>query len=216
MSRLRSIEAVLIAVVASIGWLGLPAAADAKPGKSKRAMQEDLLPHENVVPPKVLESAYARMRVTPYNDPRFYFELVVPRSFESQPVSVTREELARDDESPLPMGEFRPRNDATVLIETRYVRVPEKVALDRFLTVYAEQAKFEIVRRQRGEYSGRKIEEALLRIESPTLGKTLTRLTVSRRGDLVFMVAGSTREKDYPKWKQAFAVAALSFDPKGK
>ena len=216
MSRLRSIEALLIAVVASVGWLAFPAATDAKPGKSKRAMQEDLLPHENVVPPKVLESDYARMRVTPYNDPKFYFELVVPRAFESQPVTVSRQELARDNESPLPMAEFRPRNDATVLIEARYVRVPEKVTLDRFLAVYAEKAKFEVVKRQRGEYSGRKIEEALLRIESPTLGKTLTRVTVSRRGDLIFMVAGSTREKDYPRWKQAFAVAALSFDPKGK
>ncbi|HTE49656.1 MAG TPA: hypothetical protein VK698_02200 [Kofleriaceae bacterium] len=216
MSRLRSIEAVLIAAVASATWLAFPGPTDAKPGKSKPAMQEDLLPHDNVVPPKVLESDYARMRVTPYNDPTFYFELVVPRTFESQPVSVTRQELAHDNESPLPMGEFRPKNDATVLIEARYVRVPEKVTLDRFLAVYAEQSRFEIVTRQRGEYSGRKIAEALLRIESPTLGKTLTRVTVSRRGDLIFMVAGSTREKDYPKWKQAFAVAALSFDPKGK
>lgn len=184
--------------------------------KKKAAMQEDLLPHKDVVSPKVMERDYANMRVTPYNDPKFYFEVAVPRTFDNQPVQVTRKELAEDNKSPLPMAEFRPQSDKTVLIEARYVRVPERVSLDRFMQVYVEQSGFQFVKRQRGDYNGRQVEDALLRIESPSLGKTLTRVTVSRRGDLVFLIAGSCREQDYAKWKQAFAVAALSFSPTGK
>jgi hypothetical protein len=84
------------------------------------------------------------------------------------------------------------------------------------MEVYVEKAGFQFVKRQRGEFEGRQVEDALLRIDSPSLGRTLTRLTVSRRGDLIFMVAGSCREEEYGKWKQAFAVAALSFSPTGK
>jgi len=182
----------------------------------KAAMQQDLLPHKDVISPKVMERDYANMRVTPYNDPKFYFEVAVPRTFDNQPVQVTRKELAEDNKSPLPMAEFRPNGDKTVLIEARYVRVPERVSLDRFMQVYVEQSGFQFVKRQRGDYNGRQVEDALLRIESPSLGKTLTRVTVSRRGDLVFLIAGSCREQDYAKWKQAFAVAALSFSPTGK
>jgi hypothetical protein len=129
---------------------------------------------------------------------------------------VSPKDLREDNASPVPMAEFRPTGDKSVLIEARYVRVPQKISLDRFMVVYAEQAGFKFVKRQRGDFEGRKVEDALLRIESPVHGKTLTRLTVSRRGDFIFMVAGSCPERDYPKWKQTFAVAALSFSPTGK
>jgi hypothetical protein len=195
-----------------------PQAGPDRAARSKEAAVsgEDLLPYVKVAPPEVIERDYALMRVTPYNDPKFYFELTVPRSFENQPVKVSPKDLREDNASPVPMAEFRPTGDKSVLIEARYVRVPQKISLDRFMVVYAEQAGFKFVKRQRGDFEGRKVEDALLRIESPVHGKTLTRLTVSRRGDFIFMVAGSCPERDYPKWKQTFAVAALSFSPTGK
>ncbi len=208
---------VLVAAGASLVLLGSPEARPKRAVHQKEAaVQEDLLPYVNVVPPDVLKRDFVNMRVTPYNDPKFYFEVTVPRSFESQPVQVTPQQLKEDADTPVPMAEFRPKGDKAVLIETRYVRVPERVTLDRFITVYVEKSGFQFVKRQRGDFEGRQVEDALLRIDSPALGKTLTRLTVSRRGDLVFMVAGSCPEKDYTKWKQAFGVAALSFSPTGK
>ena len=93
---------------------------------------------------------------------------------------------------------------------------PERVTLERFLLVYAEKSGFQIVKRQRGDFDGRKVEEALLRMNSPKYGVMLTRLTVSRRGEYVFLIAGSCKEADYGKWRQPFAVASLSFDPRGK
>lgn len=208
------------AMVLAIGGtlLLLPPDPQAGPSRGPKdaAVQSDLLPYVKVAPPEVIEREYTLMRVTPYNDPKFYFELTVPRSFESQTVKVSKQDLSEDSASPVPMGEFRPTGDKNVLIEARYVRVPEKVSLDKFIQVYVQQAGFKFVKRQRGDFEGRKVEDALLRIESPVHGNTLTRLTVSRRGDLVFLVAGSCPERDYAKWKQAFAVAALSFNPSGK
>jgi hypothetical protein len=212
----------VITLAAACACLLFSSIAHAGPGRGahrknkEAAVQQGLLPHVNVVEPEVLERDYATMRVTPYDDPAFYFEITLPRSFESQPVQVTRQQREEDASTPVPMVELSPRGDRSVLIEARYVRVPAKVSLDRFIEVYVEQSGFQFVKRQRGEFEGRQVEDALLRVASPTLGKTLTRLTVSRRGDLVFLVAGSCREADYPKWKQAFAVAALSFSPTGK
>jgi hypothetical protein len=117
---------------------------------------------------------------------------------------------------PLPTGEFAPKGAEDVLVETRYIRVPDRVTLDRFMQVYVEKSGFEFVKRQRGDFDGRKVEDALLRMKSPKFGTMLTRLTVMRRGDYIFMVAGSCKESDYPKWRQAFAVASLSFNPVGK
>jgi hypothetical protein len=218
----RFTPSLWVAMVLAAGgaWLLLPSTPHAGPGRGSRhkeaAVREDLLPHTNVVAPEVVEREYTNMRVTPYGDRRFYFELTVPRAFDSQPIQVSREDLRDDAKSPVPMAEFRVEGDQTVLIEARYVRVPERVSLDRFMAVYVEQSGFQFVKRQRGEFNGRQVEDALLRIQSPSLGKTLTRLTVSRRGELVFLVASSCPERDYPKWKRAFAVAALSFSPTGK
>ncbi|HKE19645.1 MAG TPA: hypothetical protein VKB80_32435 [Kofleriaceae bacterium] len=180
------------------------------------AVQDDLLPYQKVAPPEVIKRDYVNMRVTPYNDPKFYFEVTVPTSFQNQPVKVSPQQLKEDSASPVPMAEFAPRDGRKVLIEARYVRVPEKVTLERFMAVYVEQSGFEFVKRLRGEFEGRQVEDALVRVKSPELGQTLTRITVSRRGDLVFIVAGSCPEDDYAKWKQAFAVAAISFSPTGK
>ena len=224
-TRLRSSAGALSAwavmmLAAACACLLVSSIAHAGPGrggkKKETAVQQGLLPHVNVVEPDVLERDYVNMRVTPYGDPAFRFEVTVPRSFANQPVEVTRQQREEDASTPVPMAELTPRGDRSVLIEARYVRVPENVSLDRFIEVYVEQAGFQFVKRQRGEFEGRQVEDALLRVSSPTLGNTLTRLTVSRRGDLVFLVAGSCREADYPKWKQAFAVAALSFKPTGK
>ena len=212
--------AAVLLLAAGCACLLLSSSAHAGPGRGARkkeaAVQQGLLPHVNVVAPDVLERDYLNMRVTPYRDPAFFFEVTVPRTFQSRPVQVTPQQRQEDASTPVPMAELAPRGDRSVLIEARYARVPENVSLDRFMEVYAEQSGFQFVKRQRGDFAGRQVEDALLRVTSPTFGKTLTRLTVSRRGDLVFLVAGSCPEADYPKWKQAFAVAALSFSPTGK
>ncbi len=44
----------------------------------------------------------------------------------------------------------------------------------------------------------------------------LTRLTVSRQGEYLFLVAGSATKGEYPKWKRTFGAAAVSFAPTGK
>jgi len=220
MARFTSSVGAAAALAAVGTWLFLSGNPEAGPNRKaqqkEKAVQGDLLPYVKVVPPDVLKREYVNMRVTPYNDPKFYFEVTVPRSFENQPLQVSRQQLQDDAKRPVAMAEFKPKDDQSVLIEARYARVAENVTLDRFMAVYVEKSGFQFVKRQRGDFDGRQVEDALVRIDSPVFGKTLTRLTVSRRGDLIFMVAGSCREDDYAKWKQAFAVAALSFSPTGK
>lgn len=212
-----SVGAVMAVAVAGT-WFVLQRSPAARPAQApaKEVVLQDPIPFVDVVSPEQLKRDFVEMRVTAYNDPKLYFELTLPKNWESRPVTATREQLKKDDETPLPIGEFAPKGQDDVLVEARYIRVPLHVTLDRFITVYAEKSGFQFVKRQRGDFDGRKVEDALLRMTSPQLGATLTRLTVSRRGDLVFLVAGSCKEADFPKHRQAFAVAALSFNPVGK
>ena len=67
--------------------------------------------------------------------------------------------------------------------------------------------------RQRGAFNGRQVEEALLRMEDPRLGAFLVRMTVSRRGDRIFLVACSAREAAFARWRRPFGAAVVSFAP---
>lgn len=68
-----------------------------------------------------------------------------------------------------------------------------------------------ILARQTGEHNGRAMEEALLRRDSES-GAVLTRFTAYRRGDYIFVVAGTAAEDQYPKYKRTLALTAASFD----
>jgi hypothetical protein len=222
MARFTVSVGAVMAVAAAGTWLLLQRSPDAKPARSapgpgkEAAVQDNIIPYIDVIAPEKLKQDFVEFRVTAYEDRKLYFEVTLPKGWENRPVSATREQLRKDDETPLPIGEFAPKGATDVVVEARYIRVPDRVTLDRFMTVYAEKSGFQFVKRQRGDFDGRKVEDALLRMTSPQFGPMVTRLTASRRGDYIFMVAGSCKEADYPKWRQTFAVAALSFNPIGK
>ena len=48
------------------------------------------------------------------------------------------------------------------------------------------------------------------------LNRSLVGPTVSRHGELIFMVASSCREAEYGKWKKIFGVATLGFEYAGR
>ena len=218
MARFTLSVGAVMAVVAGGTWLVLQRSQAARPAQvpSPEAAMQNPIPFIDVVTPEQLKKDFVEFRVTAYEDRKLFFEITLPKGWENRPVSATREQLRKDDETPLPIGEFAPKGATDVLVETRYIRVPDRVTLDRFMAVYVDKSGFQFVKRQRGDFDGRKVEDALLRMNSPKFGVMLTRLTVMRRGDYIFMVAGSCKEADYPKWRQTFAVAALSFNPVGK
>jgi outer membrane protein OmpA-like peptidoglycan-associated protein len=179
------------------------------------AAEDDLLPYQNVLTPEEIKAGYANVRVKPLDDPNLYFEVLLPNDWESRPVTVTKKQIAADHTTQVPLAELVPSKESKVLTEVRYSRVGDEMTPERYLLSYATQGGFEIVKRQHAEFNGRKAEDALLKLNSPEFGPMLTRLTVSKRGEYMFMVASSSPAHDYDRWKKVFAAAAMTFDPSG-
>jgi hypothetical protein len=177
----------------------------------------DVLPFASLFSPEEIRSGFDRQRITPLGNDRLYFEILIPKDWDSRPLTVTKQQITNDDTELVPMAELTPtKGPENVLVEVRYMRVPPQVALDTFVDSYVKAAKFVLVTRQKGDFNGRTVEDALLRMDTKEYGAILTRLTASRRGEYIFVVASSAPEKLYPKFKNVFGAAAVSFDPAGK
>jgi outer membrane protein OmpA-like peptidoglycan-associated protein len=180
------------------------------------ASSAELLPYSNPFSAEEMKNGFTNARVTPFDDPKLYFEVTIPNDWLSKPVTVSKEQLAADTQNQVPLAEFGPNDKANAVIEVRYMRVSPEVTPEQLLLTYAQKSGFETVLRQHAEFNGRKTEDALLRMRTADSGETLTRLTVVRRGDYIFMIASSAPAADYDKWRRIFGVAAISFDPVGK
>ncbi len=178
---------------------------------------QDSLPYANLYTPDEIRQGFYNRQVTPFGDRAFYFEILIPKDWDSRPLTVTREQLAQDTKTSVPMAEFAPhKGPENLLIQVGYIRAPASVSLEHFVDVYAKAFGVQILARQRGEFSGRQVEDALFKKDTTNLGPMLIRFTASRRGELIFVVAGSTTEGQYQKYKRIFAAAAVSFNPSGK
>lgn len=171
-----------------------------------------LLPTSELIGP---DEGYERVAVTPLNLPRYGFTIVVPRGSRGTRYAPTPEDRVSDDSQAVALAEFLPPGRDDIRIEVRYVRPPSEVTLPRFVAVYARASGFSVVAAQPGVIGGVPVVDALLRKDTPGRGPFLTRLLVRRHGDMIFLVAGSCLEADYPTWKRTLGVAAVSLVPTG-
>lgn len=214
-SRGRLPQLVLLGALALLLSPAAPAVAQSSSGPTMTAAKlRSLLPTTNLGSAADLAHNYVRLRITPFGDARFYFEIPVPTDWNSRPVQADPRELANDDKGLVPWAFITPDSGAAgVALEVRYMRVPAQATLETFLTQYPKNAGFTVLGRQNGTFNGRVVAEALLRMETTDFGPVLTRLAVMRKGDRFLVVAGSAPEQVYAKYKNIFAVAIIGFDP---
>lgn len=225
MSRANRTSAVFLAfallgAASALGAKGAPKGApkEAAAGAKMDVNQlKEYLASEGLYSSEEVRRDLDRVQARPLGNPRLTFAVLVPKGWEDRPLGVSKEQIAADREKPVPLLEMGPRGKGSkeAVLEVRYMRVAADVTLERFLLTYAHASGFEILGRLRGTFNGRAVEEALLRMKDPQGVPYLTRLTVSRRGELLFMVAGSAREADFGKWRRPFGAAAVSFEPTG-
>lgn len=217
MLRLVLILTVVMVLSGTATFLMMRSRASAPASATESAQAgvdvKDALPYLNLYSNEQLRSEFDLQKITPLGDAKLRFEMLVPKSWEAHPIQVSKQQLVMDSQVPVPLAEVGPRGRDDVMLEVRYLKVPPRVTLDRFMTTLAERSGYQIVARQRGDFNGRLVEDALVRMVTPQFGAVLTRITASRRGDLIFMVGGSAKEADYANWKRVFGAAALTFDP---
>lgn len=154
MTRSRLLLLILIAAPSLAGAQGQ---GDKSHGqKMSRSRLQALLPTTNLGSTAEQANNYVRQRITPFGDPKLYFEIPVSKDWDSRPLEAAADARAEDDKSLVPLALITPnKQTAGVGLEVQYLRVPERATLERFLESYPEQAGFTLLGRQDGEYNGR-------------------------------------------------------------
>ncbi len=184
------------------------------------AQVQDQLPSADLASKEEIAEGFFRQQITPLNNRAFYFEVLVPKDWDSRPFEVSKSDIAEAEtgKSTVRLALMTPNaaREGPPLIEAHYMRVPQRVTLARFVDVLAQMFGGQIVVRQKGEFNGRTVEDALLKKNVEGVGTALTRVTASRRGEYIFVIASTCTEAQYPKYKKIFGLAAVSFNPSGK
>jgi hypothetical protein len=209
-------SALLIVAAASAAADDTKASTAVVKSKATLRMQEALLPSKTLFTPAEIKSHFDRQKITPFGEPSLYFEIVVPKTWDSRHLDLPKDTLAHDAEMLIPMAKLTPNDGDNAVIEVQYIRAPPEVGLPTFMEKYVSAASFRFVKRERGEFNGREVEDALLEKQLADETTEWTRLTASRRGNYIFVVACSVPEKKYDKYKKIFGLAAVTFDPAGK
>ncbi len=152
------------------------------------------------------------VQIAPPSRRKLWSQLLLPKSWERREVPVAADQ--QDDKQPTALLEAAPHGEDEALIEVRYVRVPAEVSLSRFIQGLVAISRYQVVAEEdRVLGGGKKVRDALLKMTSRQFGPTLTRMVVSRRGEYVLLVAGSSPAESFGKWARTFGAAALSLDP---
>jgi hypothetical protein len=212
-SLIRFVRFVAIGAVFGVAQLtGSVAAAQEIPAPSAK----DLLPSTGLYTPDDVGKNLSRQQLTPHGNSKLSFEILVPKGWQSEVSEIEPDQLTHDDQAPVPMAGFYPTNADDAWAVTLYIRLPQDVSLASFIDRMLAKDGGTLVTRQATNFNGRAVEEALVRADNEDLGSILRRITVMRRGDILFIVIGTAAEGEYPKYKRNLGVMATSFTPAEK
>lgn len=173
----------------------------------------EMLPYANLYSSQELKANFNKMTFKPLGDPALSFEVLAPTDWEEDPVELTAAQLEQDRMVQIALAGLTPKDNENVRLEVRYLRAGDDTNLGGFLKAFASKNNLELLGRQPADFNGRQVEDVLLRTQDKAKEPVLFRLTASRHGDRIFVVASSCPEKDYPQWKRVFGEAAVSFCP---
>ena len=177
------------------------------------AIAAERLPFRSLHSRDELARDFDRRRIHPFGGRGLYFDVVVPKSWDGRPVAISREQVLEDDRRLVPLARLGPPEREEVFVEISYVRLVGSAPPRRAIEMLAEAGGAEIVAGQSGDFSGRAVDDALLRVGGSGSAARLLRATGSRHGDLVFVVLGSAPEGAYDEFKKTLATAAVGFLP---
>ncbi len=142
----------------------------------------------------------------PLGKPDLGFMLLVPKTWEEVPLTISAEALKHDDENIISLALLR-GDEKEVQVEVAYCRIPGGAELEHWARAYLKGSSLEIVHFQKGNFSGRQVFDTLL--NAP--GDFKVRLTFSQDGDKIFIVSGSAPAHLYRKYMKIFGLAVVSF-----
>jgi len=176
----------------------------------------DQLPTGSLFSAEELAKGFGSHQFTPFGDPKFSLEILVPTGWESHLSDYDPGQLSHDTESPVPMIEFYPNGADDLGVNVQYMRVPGDKPVSAVVDMYAKSANGTIAARQQLDLPERKVEDVLMKTTDDSLGPVLNRVMAFRRGDIVFIATAWSVEEKYEQYKKIFATVLASFNPTGK
>jgi hypothetical protein len=174
-----------------------------------RATQESFpdMPTYNIFTDEELRRDFVRIEYgKPLDRPELGFLLLVPKTWEETPLTISRDLFEHDDENMISLALLRaPKTEAR--IEIAYCRVPQTIELEEWARAYLEGNGLEVLRFQLGTFSGRQVFDTLLKAP----GDYKVRMTFSRHGERIFIVSGSAPASLYDNYMKVLGLAVVSF-----
>jgi len=185
-------------------------------GSSPQQSAQGQLPTGSLFSAEELAKSFGSHQFTPFGDPKFSLEILVPNAWESHLSDYDPGQLSHDAESPVPMIEFYPNGADDLGVNVQYMRVPGDKTVSAFLDEYAKNNNGTIAARQELDLQGRKVHDVLMKTTDDSLGPIINRVMAFRRGDIVFIATAWSVEEKYEQYKKVFATVLASFNPTGK
>jgi hypothetical protein len=185
-------------------------------GSFPQQSAQDQLPTGSLFSSEELAKGFGSHQFTPFGDPKFSLEILVPTGWESHLSDYDPSQLTHDTESPVPMIEFYPNGADDLGVNVQYMRLPGDKPMSSLVDLYAKNNNGTIAARQPLDLPERKGEDFLMKTTDDSLGPVLNRVMVFRRGDIVFIATAWSVEDKYEKYKKVFATVLVSFSPTGK
>jgi len=173
----------------------------------------DQLPTGSLFSGDELSKDFSSHQFTPFGDPKFSLEILVPTGWESHLSDYDPGQLSHDKDAPVPMIEFYPNGADDLGVNVQYMRVAADKAVSAFLDDYIKTNNGTVAARQQLDLQGRKVEDVLMKTNDDSLGPMLNRVMAFRRGDIVFISTAWSVEEKYEKYKKIFATVLASFNP---
>ena len=177
---------------------------------------KDQLPTGSLFSPEELAKGFGSHQFTPFGDPKFSLEILVPTGWESHLSDYDPGQLSHDTESPVPMIEFYPNGADDLGVNVQYMRVPGDKPVSAVVDVYAKNANGAIAARQQLNRPEGEVEDILMKTTDDSLGPVVNRVMAFRRGDIVFIATAWSVEDKYEQYKKVFATVLTSFHPTAK
>jgi hypothetical protein len=208
----KLISAMIVALFSFLTWaITSVIAAPARPAASAAAQER--LPFGGLLASEEFSKTFGAHQFTPFGDSKFTFTISIPNSWESHLSEVDPDQIAHDTEAPVPIAEFYPSGADDVGINVQYIKVAAEKPLGTVIDEYAKANDGKIETRQQLEFKGHSLEDALMKNNNDDLGPMLTRVTLLRRGAIVFIYTGWSVEEKYERYKRLFGAALESFTP---
>ncbi len=166
-------------------------------------------PFQDLFIQEEITEQFVNLSTEPFGREDLAFQLLVPKDFRDSLVKISPQQADSPQSQFTPITrQLGPKGHAQ--IEVQYIQLDLEVGLEDWVTHYLESIPVDLLLRKSRVFNQRAVEDIVVR--STQQGQNyIARMTFSRHGGRIFMVACSSEEIFFNHYTKLFGAAAISF-----